>query len=175
MTAPAAIAGSFADYRLVKSRGCLQLVIEIPVERQAEAFAALGYPVPGSDIHVAVARMKSPAGPSTPDRKGTVLADGNGPLNQSHPKPAGDTQRQRYAAMSEGEKAMARAGALAGDERFRHWAGAFNADDAAAYIRETCCNGQSRRLIAERADYLERFLAMETDFKIAIGEAAEPR
>lgn len=64
----AAIAGSFADYRLIKSRGVLQIVVEVPVERQAEAFAALGYPVPGADIHVAVARLVSSGAGAEPER-----------------------------------------------------------------------------------------------------------
>ena len=57
MTA-AVIHAVFAGYRLIMGRSCLQLHLEIPVERQGEAFAALGYPEPGKQIDVAVARLK---------------------------------------------------------------------------------------------------------------------
>lgn len=70
----AVIAGSFADYRLVKSRGCLQLVIEVPVEQQGAAFAALGYPLPGTEIPVAVARLNPRAG-AEPALPRTTLPD----------------------------------------------------------------------------------------------------
>jgi hypothetical protein len=63
MTA-AAITATFSDYRLVKSRGVLQLVLELPVERQAQAFEALGFPMPGTDIHVGVARLQPVTGSS---------------------------------------------------------------------------------------------------------------
>lgn len=188
---PAALAGSFADYRLVKSRGVLQLIVEIPVESQAQAFEALGYPIPGTDIPVAVARLNSPAGSHSQRGEKGVLASPDtesGPQPQSSPKPAGGTsQRERYAAMSAGEQAVVRAAMLAQDQRFQVWAtrqqseAAFvqqlymDEEEAADFIRDICCGGNSRRLIAEHPEALDKFLAMELSYRIAIGEVAEPR
>ena len=58
MTPPAAISGNFADIKLVKTRSVVQMVIEIPIERAKEVTDAFGWPQPGSEIHVAVARMR---------------------------------------------------------------------------------------------------------------------
>ncbi len=60
MTAPVAIQGCFAEYQMVKTRGVLVLKIEVPLERQAEVFAVLGYPLPGEEIHVGLARLQNP-------------------------------------------------------------------------------------------------------------------
>lgn len=175
MSAPAAIAGTFSDYRLVKSRGVLQLVVEIPVEQQSQAFDALGYPMPGQEIHVALARLAvPPVGPSTPTEETT------------NPQPAGGTSaKARYAAMSLGKQAVTRAALLPKDERFRAWVGVrdypltlgdiVTVDEAADYIRGQCCNGGSRGLIADDPECYDKFLALETTFKIDVGEMAEPR
>jgi hypothetical protein len=77
------------------------------------------------------------------------------------------------------QKAMIRAAELPRDERFRAWLG--NGDGVATeraaidYIREYCCGGGSRSEIAEDQGCYEKFLAMEQEYKIATGLAAEPR
>ena len=58
MTA-AAISGNYAEFKLVKTRGVFAITIEFPVERTADVFAALGYPQPGTEIPVAVARLNN--------------------------------------------------------------------------------------------------------------------
>lgn len=117
----------------------------------------------------------------------TVLADAKGRTVGSIPA-TGANQRERYAAMSPAEQAVTRAALLPKDERFRAWilavrfpdahaAGADPVDEseAARCIREICCNCNSRRMIGEVPEYMDRFLAMETDFKMVVGEMAEPR
>lgn len=52
-----AIQAEFTDYRPVKTRKVLQLVFEVPAEKQAEVFRVLGYPVMGQSIWVGVARL----------------------------------------------------------------------------------------------------------------------
>lgn len=186
MTA-AAIMGSFTEYRMVKTRSTFQLIIEIPIEQQAQAFAALGYPIPGTDIPVAVARMNSPAGKShQPNMKGVISADGYTVPNQKPSiPPAGELQRQRYASMSPAEQAVTRAALLPKDERFRAWVdqqlcpGSLTPQSTEAtsirFIQSRCCSGNSRRLIAEVPEYLDRFLAMELEFRMDVGEVARPR
>lgn len=85
MTA-AAIAGNYAEFKLVKTRGVFAITIEFPVERTADVFAALGYPQPGTESPVAVARLNpmtesevmpdtQPAGPhNTPPSSQTLGA-----------------------------------------------------------------------------------------------------
>lgn len=158
MTA-AAISGCFADYRLVKSRSVLQLVVEVPVERQEEAFAALGYPVPGAEIHVALARLVT-----TPE-----------------PKAASDRSiqgRARYAASTERQQALVRSAQYPKDARFRKWAVERGYEDTEAaaieFIRYEC-DVKSRREIEENDGAHRRFLAMETDYKIWAGLLPEVR
>ena len=58
MTDAAAISGTFADFKLVKTRSAAQVIVEIPIEAADQALAALGgLPQPGQEKHVAVARM----------------------------------------------------------------------------------------------------------------------
>lgn len=57
MPAPAAISGTFSDLKTVKSRSVVQLVIEVPIEQGAAVIEAFGFPQPGAEVHVAVARL----------------------------------------------------------------------------------------------------------------------
>lgn len=95
------------------------------------------------------------------------------------------SRQERYRAAPPMEQALLRAAALPRDAQFRAWvgymrSGALNAPEAtekgaADYIREQCCEGGSRSLIGEDQECYERFLAFELDYRIAIGQAAEPR
>lgn len=171
--APAAISGVFADYRLVKTRGVLQLVVEVPVERQAEVFAALGYPMPGEEKPVAVARLQSyPSGVaadaaiSAAHSVGGEGAGGGIAVAPRHPQP------------SDPMKAVVRrAVMLCKDERFRRWV--FNGGDlgenmAAEQVR-AFCDVDSRAEIATNPDAHKRFLALEASYRQATGQMAEER
>src|SRR5262245_26819021 len=56
MTA-AAIQGTYSDYRRVKGRKVLQLIVEVPIEQAPEVHAAFGEPSPDGTTWVAVARI----------------------------------------------------------------------------------------------------------------------
>jgi len=60
--APAAIRATFSQYSMVKTRGVLVLHMEVALEQQADVFAALGYPLPGQETWVAIARLNPRAG-----------------------------------------------------------------------------------------------------------------
>lgn len=53
-----AIAGTYSEFRQIKTRGVLQLIIEVPLEQSMDAFNLLGVPQPGSEAWVAVAPLK---------------------------------------------------------------------------------------------------------------------
>ena len=111
-----------------------------------------------------------------------ALADIGDDEEPIEPKPNGQA---RYRAAPPTEQALMRAAALPRDAQFRAWvgymrAGALNAPEATErgaieYIREQCCEGGSRSLIGEDQEAYERFLALELSYRIAIGQAAEPR
>ena len=69
MPAPAAIAGTFADLKFLKSRSVIQIVIETAIENGPAVVAAFGTPQPGSEVHVAVARIKPEAVKPAPERE----------------------------------------------------------------------------------------------------------
>lgn len=49
--------GNYSDFKLVKTRSVVQLVIEVPIEHGEKVMAAFGLPQPGAEIPVAVARL----------------------------------------------------------------------------------------------------------------------
>lgn len=167
---PAAIQGSFADYKLVKTRSVLQLVIEVPVENQAEVFAALGYPMPGEETHVAVARLQNLS--ETVDELREIVADA---------VEAGDWHDEPPPASDPMKAARTRAVLLCKDERFQNWALAgrwilagMEVVEAAKWMRSTL-RIDSRREIATDRDTYKRFLLLEARYKAETGQMAEER
>lgn len=69
----AVIRGAFSDWRPVKSRSVLQLVIEVPIEQTQEVLDRLGVPLPGVEKWVAVALLKSDAEPVEQPKPSTVV------------------------------------------------------------------------------------------------------
>jgi len=119
MTA-AAIAGSFADFRPVKSRSVAQLIIEVPIEHADAALAALGgVPQPGHERPVAVARLTIATGAQPQDC-------GAG----ADPSPVAPVAKWDALRPSQ------QAGIRCDDVRFQRWIGATDAKSAAQKLRE---------------------------------------
>lgn len=131
------------------------MIIEIPLEQGEQLIDAFGFPNPGAEIRVAVARLVDPA-PT--------------PAKQSDKSEAA---KAAYSAKSEGEQAVVRAALLARDPRFQVYAKVTNETEAANFIRNRCVI-ESRREIATNADALDWFLTMETDFHQFAGLEARP-
>lgn len=66
MTKPAAIAGTFSDLKTVKTRSVVQMIIEVPIEHGEQIIAAFGFPRPGDEVPVAVARLDPEKAKATP-------------------------------------------------------------------------------------------------------------
>jgi hypothetical protein len=118
MTAPAAIRGTFADFRLIKGRKVAQLVCEIPIEEADEALRVLGgLPQPASERWLALA-----------------------PLNITSIKPK---EKQRFEDL----KAAMQAGIRCGEPAFWRFIGEnftfrkapTSEEDAAQFVRAYCC------------------------------------
>ena len=64
---PAAIRGTFSDFKLIRTRKLCQIVIEVPIEEADAALDALGG-LPRSDVDrwVALARLNAEAPPAKP-------------------------------------------------------------------------------------------------------------
>jgi hypothetical protein len=188
MSTPTAIRATFSQYAMVKTRGVLVLHMEVPLEKQAEVFAVLGYPLPGEEVWCGIARLVPPdqqrgvrrAENGTGAQK-TAPAREDDPPTRITPSERG---KARYASASDMERARTRAALLPKDPRFQQWVIDRNwvADDllsnedaAAFYIRECACAGESRRLIAEDETCYRAFIAMETQYLIDTNQMAEPR
>lgn len=49
----------YADLKTVKTRSTCQVVLELPIEALTDVVALLGAPIPGNEVWVAVARLRS--------------------------------------------------------------------------------------------------------------------
>lgn len=126
MPAPAAISGTFSDLKTVKSRSVVQIVIEVPIERAAAVVEAFGFPQPGAEIHVAVARLV--AAPATIEHE-----------------PAAEKPRRKFGEMPRAQQAGIRCSEQA-FWRFlneTYGQGISAPESAAAFVR-LLCNVESR-------------------------------
>jgi hypothetical protein len=105
----AAIAGSYSDLKLVKSRSVCQVVVEIPIEQAERFIAAFGMPIPGSEKPVALA------------------------LLNAEPKKPEEQVRRHFAQLPRSQQAAL----MCNDPAFQKWCGE-DADGSAAYVRRAC-------------------------------------
>jgi len=103
MAAPLAFHGTFADFKLIKTRSVVQIVIEMPIEHGPTVIAAFGLPSPGAEIPVAVARMAAPGTieheePTHPPRR-----FGEMPRSQQAGIRCGEAAFQRFLSEAVGE------------------------------------------------------------------------
>lgn len=78
MSTPAAISGSLADFRIVKTRSVVQFIVEVPIEQADVALATLGgIPLPGVERPVALARLNQ-----EPEQRVSFTAERTAHLNQ---------------------------------------------------------------------------------------------
>jgi hypothetical protein len=125
----------------------------------------------------------TPAAPSAGDA-GLGRTVGSIPATGANHFLASKRGRARYASASDMERARTRAALLPKDARFQQWVIDNNtilddilSDEEAAtvYIRNGCCAGESRKLIAEDEACYRAFIAMETQYLIETNQMAEPR
>lgn len=63
MSGPAAIQGVYADYKRIKGRKVIQLIVEVPMEQAPMVHSAFGEPNPDGSTWVAVALLNPEAKP----------------------------------------------------------------------------------------------------------------
>lgn len=128
---PAAFQATYSDWRLVRSRKVVQVVLELPIEDADSAYAVLGgMPNPGSEIWVGVARLDPKGG----DTHSAELRHNNTPPASvsSPPKPA--RAHRSWHDMTP----AAQAGVLCGDMSFQKFLGVTNPAYAALEVRNRC-------------------------------------
>lgn len=171
MTTPAALAGSYADFKLVKTRAVAQLVIEIPIEQAEAAIKMFGIPMAGTEIPVAVALIDI-----------TVPAPAMVEAAAMHKKmvalQASERGREAYSAKDAMEQATARACIMCKDLKFQLWAvksGTVREPETTADWLRRQLGINSRNEISSDFRAFQSFLALETQFKMDTGQLAEMR
>jgi hypothetical protein len=126
MSDKAAIAGTYSDFKIIRSRKVAQLIIEVPIEQAQALISALGLPNPAEETWVAVARLK----PQTPAKEET-------PPTAS---PVDLKAHRRFEDLPYSWQAALRCQ----DMSFREWLREFyepdihDAEDAARFVRGHC-------------------------------------
>jgi len=61
MDNPSAFGAAYSDWKIIRTRGVIQIVFEVPIEAEGAAYAALGgMPKQDRSDWFAIARMKKP-------------------------------------------------------------------------------------------------------------------
>lgn len=127
MGEPPVFRASFADFKLVKTRGCAQLIFELPIEQADAALQTLGgLPRAATEVWAGICRLDPKAAPSPPT---------------AAPPPA-PREPGKYASFPLAKQAAIRC-ATPEFRRFlreytAHWCDINNEDDAAAAVRSHC-------------------------------------
>jgi hypothetical protein len=148
----AAISGTFADFRTIKSRAVVQLLIEVPIEQADAALRALGgVPQPHDPKWVAIARLDPKAASKADEPKERKAWADLRPAEQAGIRCA-DPEFQRYL------------------DREREWP-TTNADEAADHVRGWCGIGSRAAL---NTNHRARVLwhQLDTEYLQATGRLA---
>ncbi len=154
MTDPAIILGTFADFKTVKTRSVVQIIVEVPIERGKQVVEAFGFPQPGAEIPVAVTRFVEDAVPVQPE-----------PEKPTRPgRPFADMPPSQQAGM------------LCTDKEFQKWAAPQSPteDYARLVILHTCRIDSRRELDCSDAAH-GRWDTMLAQFRTNMGQTAEQR
>lgn len=165
MNAPAAIKGTFSDFRTVKSRKIVQLIVEVPIEEATSALNTLGgVPNPADSVWVAVARLKETSEARKAEDQdgeaGGVETSGRASASPSAPKRA-------WADLPPSQQAAIRCG----EPSFIRWLQAADAEHAAMIVRRDCFVDSRRDLDTNhRARVL--WHGLDTEYMQATGRMA---
>ena len=163
-----AFRASYADLKIVKTRGVCQVVLEIPLEQADAAIKLLGgVPRPDREVWVGVARLAEEAAPEPPQPE----------------EPA--KERRRFDTLPLPQQAAL----LCQDERFQEWAAnLFGRGDPscmeanetgewdiyiAKLLRDRCGVGSRSQILPGTAAAL-RFLALRERYMIDTGQWTAP-
>lgn len=88
-TKPAAFQATYSDWKLIRSRKVVQIVLEVPVERAGHAYDVLGgMPNPAAETWCAVARLDAQRPTEDTTAAATAHAQQPAPKAQPTPSPA---------------------------------------------------------------------------------------
>lgn len=151
MTDRAVIHAEFEEAKPVKTRKCLQIICEVPMERADEALEALGgFPIPGQSRPVAIALLK-------PGTQATEIADDETPKPERAKRPWHDLP------------ASMQAGIRCAEPAFQHWLHEIPDDaDAEDYTARTIrmeCQVDSRADLDTNAAAAAHWYRIDLEFR----------
>lgn len=127
---------TYADLKTVKTRSTCQVILELPIEALTEVVALLGAPVPGNEVWVAIARLRTPA---------------EQPVAEIEPP------------LKRGATLAQIAGIICNEGAFQKFVGAANAAEAAEFVRGRC-NVSSRANIDHNPDAMRAFKDLKAKY-----------
>ena len=133
-----AFSATYSDWKLIRTRAVVQIVLEVPIEDADHAYNVLGgMPNSAREIWVGVARFVNAGGAPRPS---TLAADDRASAPASrHGEPAPDSNTPARARKSWHEMTPTmQTGVLCADKSFQKWLGVNNETDAAILIRGRC-------------------------------------
>jgi hypothetical protein len=151
MSQPAVFQGTFSDFRIVKGRKVVQIMVEVPSEQANAALAALGgLPDPANPAWVAVARL---------DAK-----------QAEQPKQLAAPERKKWEDMPPAQKAAIRCAEpefwrFLGETicKPRDWNAPTNSEEAAQVVRHLC-QVDSRARLNVNAPAREAWLHLDSEY-----------
>lgn len=169
MTA-AVIKAAYADYRRVKGRKCLQLILEIPLEQAPQVHEAFGEPLPDGSTWVAVARLENSL-----DYHHKTVHDGEGAgapgmAAQAETVPAPEPPSPHR--LTKGGKLCQRAAIMCGEgsfwkffaERYKPFVINDDIRDSPTFVRRFC-GVTSRAELDHNPEAASKFLDLESRYK----------
>ena len=159
MSEAPAIAATYVEWKMIKTRKVLQLVFELPLEQQQDVLMKLGAPRPDRDDWYGIVPLQKPPTATAIPQKDLARSEAG---------------KQRYAESDDMERARTRSAMLPNDPQFQAWCKRQTPETAAEFIRSACGVGSRREIAFEQSAY-EAFLQLETEFAEAAGRLAEQR
>lgn len=154
MADEAIIEAEYVEWKMVKTRSSLQLIFEVPLERQEQVMRALGVPLPNVSTPVAIARLVA-----VEERSNVVqIEDHRQPVEEddvSPPRPL-----SQIAAMLCGVGAFQQFIY----ERSEHWDHRPTKEEAAEWLR-TNCGVKSRTELNTNTDAARRFKEIRSGYE----------
>lgn len=163
----AVIRATFSDFRIVKGRKQAQLIFELPLEQAQDAVLKLGMPNPSEPAWCAIALLD--------------MAKTQEPQSSAKSEAA----KKAYRDMPEWKKAATRCVMLCKDGRFQDWLrdkqrrgrnwSNLDREQVTAGCLKDQLRIESRSEIATDERAYQAFIALEQEFRMATGQAAEVR
>lgn len=167
MTTQAAFLGSYADWKLIKTRGVIQIVVEVPLHDHDRAYQALGgMPDPQAEVWLGITRVKVPEGDApVPSTLAATLSPSASERGRGLPSPD-----KPIKPVSADKKLSQRAGIICNEPAFWKFATEKdyplnNADEAAEFVREWC-QVESRKDIRLNTPAGELFMDLEGQYRL---------